>query len=80
VGIDATRSTAAIFLSGDRNLTNGSAIQRGWLELTTNQIVGWTTEIHTYPIKTILGMNAGKIGFGYIGLVNGSANLLKVRI
>ncbi len=47
-------------------------IRHGILELTTNQVIGWTTEIHTRPAKTIFGMNFGKIGVGNIGLADGS--------
>jgi len=35
-----------MFLSGDRNITNGTAIKNGILELTTNQPAGWPPELH----------------------------------
>jgi prepilin-type processing-associated H-X9-DG protein len=36
-----------MFLSGDRKLTtNGVPVHHGILVLTTNQIIGWTQEIH----------------------------------
>jgi competence protein ComGC len=46
VGVDATQSNAMMLLSGDRNITNGTAITRGLLELTTNRPAGWTSELH----------------------------------
>jgi prepilin-type processing-associated H-X9-DG protein len=47
VGVDATQTNITMFLSGDRNITNGSAIIRGLLELTTNRPAGWTSELHS---------------------------------
>lgn len=35
-----------MFLSGDRNITNGVPVKNGILELTTNRPPGWTSEIH----------------------------------
>jgi hypothetical protein len=46
VGVDATQTNAMMLLSGDRNITNGTAITRGLLELTTNRPTGWTSELH----------------------------------
>jgi prepilin-type N-terminal cleavage/methylation domain-containing protein len=46
VGVDATQTHPAMFLTGDRNLTNGPPIGRGVLLLTTNSVVGWTEKIH----------------------------------
>jgi prepilin-type processing-associated H-X9-DG protein len=46
IGLDAERDRPGAFLCGDRNLTNGVSPQNGRLELTTNQPVGWTLEIH----------------------------------
>lgn len=46
VGLDADEKLPARFLSGDRNLTNGTRLRQGVLELTTNQPAGWTGEIH----------------------------------
>src|SRR4051812_11804125 len=45
VGIDASESDPQGILSGD-NLTNGMSIKDGILELTTNQLAGWTAELH----------------------------------
>jgi len=47
VSLDASSSIPQMFLSGDRNLTtNGIPVREGILPLTTNQIAGWTQEIH----------------------------------
>jgi prepilin-type processing-associated H-X9-DG protein len=64
VGVDAvepeppTYLTAQMFLSGDRNLVGGTKLVRGILEITTNQTVGWSSEMHN--------------GRGNIGLADGS--------
>ncbi len=46
IGIDATQTNFAMFLAGDRNITNGSSVQNGILTLTTNQTLGWTEKLH----------------------------------
>lgn len=47
VGLDATNgANPAMFLSGDRNISNGTTIRNGWLELSTNQTARWTGELH----------------------------------
>jgi prepilin-type N-terminal cleavage/methylation domain-containing protein len=47
VGLDANETThPSTFLSGDCNITNGLKPINGVLELTTNQNIGWTGEIH----------------------------------
>jgi prepilin-type processing-associated H-X9-DG protein len=45
-GIDATETNAQMFLAGDRNITNGTAVKNGLLELSTNRLSGWTSEMH----------------------------------
>ena len=65
VGLDASDSMPQMFLTGDRNLaTNGVSVLRGILELTTNQIAGWTQEIHK---------NQGNVGMAD-GSVQGFSN------
>lgn len=54
VGADAVATNASMFLAGDRNLTNGTRLRNGLLELTTSRPSGWTSEIH---------QKAGNIGF-----------------
>jgi competence protein ComGC len=46
IGLDAELDRPGTFLCGDRNLTNGVPAQNGRMELTSNQPVGWTLEIH----------------------------------
>src|SRR6185437_8608040 len=46
IGVDANENNPQLILSGDRNLTNGTPIKNGILELTSNQLVGWTAEMH----------------------------------
>ncbi len=46
VGVDATLNNGQMFLSGDRNITNGTPVRHGILGLTTNYPAGWTSEIH----------------------------------
>ena len=58
VGIDANGSVPEMFLSGDRNITNGNVMPDNILELQPNSSVGWTHALHNH--------------FGNIALVNGS--------
>jgi type II secretory pathway pseudopilin PulG len=46
IGVDATETNADMMLLGDRNITNGTPIRNGLLELTTNHPAGWTAEMH----------------------------------
>jgi len=41
IGLDATETDPQSFLSGDRNLTNGTPIQNGILKLMPNRATGW---------------------------------------
>jgi hypothetical protein len=47
-----------MFLTGDRNLTNGTLLLNGILELKSNSAAGWTEKIHELQ--------------GNVGLVDGS--------
>ncbi len=58
VGLDVNDSRPAMFLAGDRNITNGTPLKNGLLTLTANKPSGWTMEIHR--------------GSGNIGLTDGS--------
>ncbi|HLP77984.1 MAG TPA: hypothetical protein VK327_13830 [Candidatus Paceibacterota bacterium] len=46
VGVEASETNANMLLFGDRNITNGTRLHGGLLELTTNHLSGWTGEIH----------------------------------
>jgi hypothetical protein len=58
VGVDADESNPQMPLSGDRNITGGTKLPNGMLEITTNQPVGWSSELHE--------------GVGNIGMADGS--------
>lgn len=46
VGVEARETNATMILSGDRNITNGTALENRLLELTTNRPTSWTSEMH----------------------------------
>ena len=46
VSLSAVKTDPSGIWSGDRNITNGTPIKNGILELTTNQPTGWTAEMH----------------------------------
>jgi prepilin-type N-terminal cleavage/methylation domain-containing protein len=46
VGVDANELNPQLILSGDHNLTNGTPVRNGLLELTTNNPAGWTAKMH----------------------------------
>jgi prepilin-type processing-associated H-X9-DG protein len=58
VGVDATDTSASMFLSGDRNITNNFGLANGLLTLAPGQTVGWSSEMHR--------------GQGNIGFTDGS--------
>jgi len=55
VGLDSEETLTNTILSGDRNITNGFAPIQDLLNLTTNQGVGFTQEIHTNQGNIALG-------------------------
>ena len=46
VGLVTNHSLPQMFLSGDRNITGGVRLANAVLELTTNHVVGWGTDLH----------------------------------
>lgn len=46
VGLDADEAYPQGFLMGDRNITNGTPLKDGVLELTAGHPAGWTDEFH----------------------------------
>jgi hypothetical protein len=46
VGVDASETNPQLILSGDRNITNGTPIKNGILEVSSNQPAGWAAEMH----------------------------------
>jgi len=55
VSPEANENLPTTLLSGDRNITNGFTPKNGILDLTTNQLVGWTAEIHVRQGNIALG-------------------------
>ena len=54
IGIDAGESNPQLILGGDRNITNGTLVKNGILEVTTNTPVGWTAEQHNHVGNLLL--------------------------
>jgi hypothetical protein len=63
VGLNADDSRPQNLLSGDRNIIGGTKMANGILEITTNQLVGWSLEIH--------------YGVGNVGIADGSVVQLR---
>src|SRR5436190_17407736 len=62
VGISANETNAQMFLSGDRNITNGQPANSRFIDLTTNHPAGWTADLHRLQ--------------GNVGLADGSVQQL----
>ena len=46
IGVDSSETNAMMLLAGDHNITNGTPVRNGILNLTTNHLSGWTAEVH----------------------------------
>jgi hypothetical protein len=46
IGLDTDETLPQSLLDGDNNLTNGTQIKNGIMEITTNHPAGWTSERH----------------------------------
>src|SRR6266850_3959548 len=46
VGVDAVQTNGQMLLSGDRNITNTSKANRRLVSFSTNQLAGWTDDLH----------------------------------
>ena len=46
IGVDSSETNATMLLAGDHNITNGTPVRNGILNLTTNHLSGWTAELH----------------------------------
>ncbi len=66
VGIDAEETNGTMLLSGDQYITNGLVPKNGTLNLTTNQNVHWSQELH-----------AGK---NNVGLADGSVQQVSSKL
>ena len=74
IGVDATNETdPQRILSGDRNITNGTPIKNGILELTPNQLAGWTAEMHK-KVGNILLADGSVSQASMVGLQTAVAN------
>jgi len=73
MGIVSNDANPQLILSGDHNLTNGTAVKNGILELTPGRATGWTAEMHN---------TVGNIALadGSLQQVNSSADLQNVVV
>ena len=73
IGIDATDSTnsQAMFLAGDRNISDSDKIRRGFFFRGTNQFVQWSLEMHSAGKSSGAGNSA--ISDGSVQQVTSSA-------
>ncbi|MEP6664500.1 MAG: type II secretion system protein, partial [Verrucomicrobiota bacterium] len=55
VGLDASENVPESIISGDRNITNGFPPAQNLLNLMSNQMAGFTSEIHTNQGNIALG-------------------------
>jgi len=65
IGLDAADIFPQMLLTGDHNLTNGTAVDHGLLVLSTNRPAGWTREMHQLQ--------------GNVGLADGSVQSLSTQ-
>jgi len=65
VGVDASQTNPMMILSGDRNFTNVAIVKNGLLELTANQQIDWSPEVHEH--------------IGNIALADGSVRQVKTK-
>jgi prepilin-type processing-associated H-X9-DG protein len=74
VGVDVTNETnPAMILSGDHNITNGTPVRNGLLELTTNRLAGWTSEMHN-KVGNVALADGSVRQISIVGLQNAIAN------
>jgi prepilin-type N-terminal cleavage/methylation domain-containing protein/prepilin-type processing-associated H-X9-DG protein len=62
VGVDADETKPQMLTSGDRNIVGGTKLANGIVEITTNQTIGWSSEMHN--------------GVGNFGFADGSVKQL----
>jgi hypothetical protein len=73
-GVDVTNdSNPQMMLSGDHNVTNGTPVKNGLLELTTNHLAGWTSEMHN-KVGNIALSDGSVQQISIVGLQNTIAN------
>lgn len=74
VGIVTNEVNPFMILSGDHNLTNGSAVKNGQLELTAAQPLGWTAQMHNSVGN--IGLADGSVQHGVASVGVGLRNLV----
>jgi prepilin-type N-terminal cleavage/methylation domain-containing protein/prepilin-type processing-associated H-X9-DG protein len=62
VGVDADETKPQMLISGDRNIVGGTKLANGIVEITANQTIGWSSEMHN--------------GVGNFGFADGSVRQL----
>jgi hypothetical protein len=67
LNLDATRTNSEDFVSGDRNITNGTVIENGILTLTPNHTAGWDNGMHK-QFNNILAADGSVLETGTTGL------------
>jgi hypothetical protein len=74
VGVDANETVTNAILSGDRNITNGMPLKNALLELTTNRLSGWNSELHGSRGNLVLADCSVRPNISSVGLQNAVAN------
>jgi prepilin-type N-terminal cleavage/methylation domain-containing protein/prepilin-type processing-associated H-X9-DG protein len=74
VGQDADELDPQRMLSGDRNITNGTPLKNGVLELTTDHPAGWTDEMHN-KVGNVALADGSVQEVGSLGLRNAVTNV-----
>jgi prepilin-type processing-associated H-X9-DG protein len=68
VGLDADNTKPQNLLSGDRNIVGGTKMANGILEITTNQIISWNSEMHNGVANvgladgSVMQLHGGRLG------------------
>jgi hypothetical protein len=74
IGIVSNDVNPQMILSGDHNITNGTSIKKGMLELTVGNPSGWTSEMH--KMVGNVGLSDGSVQqLSTVGLQTAAANI-----
>jgi len=73
INLDYSRPNPSAIWSGDRNLTNGTPLHDGILDLTTNRPSAWTAEMHK-KVGNLLLFDGSVAQVNETGLLNAVAN------
>jgi len=81
VGVDVRTTNGTMLLSGDRNITNGTAVKNGLLEVTTNMPAGWTVDPHDHMGNVLFADGSvQRMNSGYLRLVLPKTGLATNRL